>query len=590
MKQFFTTIAGVFVGLLLFFIGLPFLLIVSAIGAARPEATPAAAVLTLDLRGGLSDQTASDPFALLGGGRSVMKIVETLDRAERDPKVKALLIRLPESGMPPAAAEELAAAIHDFRRAGKRVVAHSQGLQPIGVVTATYRLGAAADELWMQDTADFGAVGVSSEEVFLKGFFDRYGVVPAFEKRAEYKTAVNPYLETNFTPEHRESTLSWLESVHASAVTAAARDRRQDPAAFRAVLEAGPYSAEDARARRLIDRLGQVEQAEDALKDRYGDEAELVEFDDYEPAEERGLNRRPMIAVVEGEGAIVTGDGEDAGFGGGQTIWSDRVAEALYDAAEDDEVKAVVFRVSSPGGSPTASDQILAALNAVRKSGKPVVVSMGTYAASGGYWISAQADRIVAQPSTLTGSIGVFGGKLAIGPALERFGVNVEGVRVGGDYAAAFNAEQGFDPAQRAAFAAQMDATYRDFITRVASGRKLDPARVEEIARGRVWTGAQAKELGLVDELGGFDTAVNAAKRLAKIDADEQVRFRRLPAAQSPFEALESLFGVSAQSVRTLAAAGWLLGDPRAAKAMDTLMEARLRANGAAVLAPTPLN
>ena len=461
MKQFFITIAGVFVGLVIFFVGLPFLLIVSAIGAARPEPTPAAAVLTLDLREGLSDQSASNPFASFGAGQSVMEIVRTLDRAERDPKVKGLFIRLPETGMAPAAAEELAQAVHDFRRAGKRVTAHSQGFLPVGVITATYRLGAAADELWLQDGAPFDAVGVASEEVFLKGLFDRYGIVPDFERRAEYKNAVNPYLYTDFTPEHREATLSWLGSVHGSAVAAAARDRRQDPAAMRTILEAGPYLAADARARRLVDQLGQVEQAEEALLDRFGEDAELVELSAYEPAEERGLNRRPTIAVVEAEGPILTGDGDSAGFGAGQTIYSDVIARALYDAAEDESVKAVVFRISSPGGSATASDQILAALNGVKKAGKPVVVSMGTYAASGGYWIASQADRIVAQPSTLTGSIGVFGGKLAIGPALERFGVNLESVRVGGEFASAYQAESGFTPGQRAAISAQIDQTYR---------------------------------------------------------------------------------------------------------------------------------
>lgn len=588
MKQFFTTMAGVFVGLLLFFVGLPLLLIVSAMGAAKPAATPANTVLALDLREGLTDQTPTNPFSF-GSGLSVMEIVQTLDRAERDPKVRALFIRLPESGMPPAAAEELAQAVKDFRASGKRVVAHSQGLYPAGVITATYRLGAAADELWMQENASFQAVGFANEELFFKQAFDRYGVVPDFQQRAAYKNAVNPYLYPTFTPEHREATLSWMNSVHSTAVEAAARDRRQNPQAFRAALEGGPYTAEAARSRGLIDRLGHVEQAREALADRYGDDANVMDFADYTGSDESGSGR-PVVAVVEAEGPIITGDADDAGFGGGQTIYSDDVAKALYDAAEDDDVRAVVFRVSSPGGSDTASDQILAAVNAVRKAGKPVVVSMGTYAASGGYWIASQADRIVAQPSTLTGSIGVYGGKLAFGPALERFGVNAEGVNVGGEFSAAYDIENGFSETQRAAFSALIDETYREFVGRVASGRKLDPARVNQIAQGRVWTGVQARELGLVDEIGGFFTAVQAAKKLARIDADDPVRFKRLPAAKGPFEALEEMFGVSAQSARTLAAAGWLLGDPRAAKIMDGLAEARLRSQGANVLASTPLD
>jgi len=224
------------------------------------------------------------------------------------------------------------------------------------------------------------------------------------------------------------------------------------------------------------------------------------------------------------------------------------------------------------------------AVRTAQREGKPVVVSMGAYAASGGYWISAGADSIVAHPSTLTGSIGVLGGKFAIGPALQRFGVNIEDLSVGGVYAGAFNVEEGFNQAQRAAFAGWMDRIYQGFVARVAEGRDLPVERVNEIARGRVWTGVQARELRLVDELGGFYAAVARAKALAKIDPDAEVKLKRLPAAESPFEALEELFGVSSSAIRTLAAAAWILSDPRAEAVLDGLAETRLRARGAAVL------
>jgi protease-4 len=220
----------------------------------------------------------------------------------------------------------------------------------------------------------------------------------------------------------------------------------------------------------------------------------------------------------------------------------------------------------------------------VQREKKPVVVSMGTYAASGGYWISAKADAIVAQPSTLTGSIGVFGGKFAIGPALERYGVNFESLEVGGDYTGAFNAGEPFNQAQRAEFSEFLDRIYQGFITRVAEGRKLPVARVNEIARGRVWTGAQARELRLVDETGGFYQAVARAKALAKINPDEEVHLKRFSADSSPFEAFGQMFGASAGAVRTLAAAAWLFADPRAEAIMDELVQARLRERGATVL------
>jgi protease-4 len=587
MKQFLITIAGVFVGLLLFFVAIPLLLIGSVIGAAsKGPDIPAAAVLTIDLRESLTDQSGSNPFAILGGsGLSVMKVVTTLHEAETDDRIKALFIRLPEGGMPPAAAEELRGAVKSFQAAGKRVVAHSQGFLPIGVVTSTYMLGAAADEFWMQDTASFQVTGISTEEVFLKGLFDRYGVVADFQQRYEFKNAANPYLHETYTPEHRAATLSWMTSVYDNALINAAADRKQPPQALRAALESGPFSAGEAQARRLVDRLGQMEFAKQTLLDRYGKAAKALEFEDYAAnAGDGGAESGPEIAVVEAEGAIVTGTGGGAPFGSSSNAYSDDVAEALYDAAKDDDIKAVVFRVSSPGGSDVASDQILAAIQAVQKAKKPVVVSMGTYAASGGYWVSSKADAIVAQPSTLTGSIGVFGGKFAIGPALERYGVNFEGVAVGGEFADAYTPERAFNQAERAEFSEVLDRIYQGFVTRVAEGRKLSVARVNEIARGRVWTGAQARELRLVDETGGFYQALATAKRLAKIDANAEVNLRRFPVQKSPFEALGGMFGASAATVRTLAAAAWVLGDPRAEALLDKMAETRLRAGGATVL------
>ena len=269
-------------------------------------------------------------------------------------------------------------------------------------------------------------------------------------------------------------------------------------------------------------------------------------------------------------------------------IYSDDVAQALYDAAEDDSIRAVVMRVNSPGGSDTASEQILAAVRAVKAAGKPVVVSMGTYGASGGYWIASEASAIVAQPTTLTGSIGVYGGKLALGPALADFGVDMRELGVGGEFAGAYGLGSGFTPAQAQAFSAMMDNVYAEFITRVARGRDLSPARVDEIARGRVWTGAQAKTLGLVDEVGGLYQAIDRAKAMASLEGD--IRLRRMTPHASPLQALEQALGMGAVSVKTLAAAAWVLGDPRAQSVLDTLAAERLQGQGhGAVLAPTPV-
>jgi protease-4 len=586
MKQFLITAAGVFAGLMIFLIGVPFVLISMAIGAASGPPTPAQTVLELDLREPLSDQSARNPLANLGGASlSVMSIVETLDHAEDDDRVKGLLVRLPEDGMEPAMADELRQAFKRFRAAGKPVLAHSQGLYAAGAVTSTYMLGVASGDLWMQPGASLQVTGLVGEDLFFKRLFDRYGVNPQFEQRREFKNAVNPYLYTDYTPSHREAALSWMGSVYASNLAAAATDRKVDATALRRTLEAGPYLAEDALRLKLIDHVGQVREAEQALLKRAGSDAQIVEFEDYTPS--RRIGAGETIAVIEAEGPILTGrDGGANPFTGGSNIHSDELAAAILRAGRSDSVKAIVLRVNSPGGVDTASEQILDAIRVVKAKGKPVVVSMSTYAASGGYWIASGASAIVAQPTTLTGSIGVFGGKFAIGEALGRFGVDVRQVGVGGDYAGAFSVGQGFTPIQRAGFAAWMDRIYATFIDRVATGRNLSPERVQEIARGRVWTGAQAKELGLVDELGGFYTAVDRAKALAKLDGD--VGLRRMTPTEGPIEALQKALGVSAMSARTLAAAAWVFGDPRAESLVDRAVEARLRERGATVLAPSP--
>lgn len=595
MKQFLLTMAGVFAGLTLFLVGVPFLLIVIAAGAAQPAALPSHAVLELDLREDLTDQDPQNPLAMFsGGGLSVISVVETLRHAETDDRVKAVFVRMPEGGIPPAAADELRQAFRRFQAVGKKPIwAHSQGLYPSGIVTSTYMLGASASEFWMQPASSFQATGLTVEDIFLKRAFDKYGVEADFEQRHEYKNAVNPLLYSDYTPAHREAEQAWMSSIYRTAILTAAADRKKQPDAFLKTIEAGPYSAEEARANGLIDRVGQVHEAERALLAKVGGEAEMVDFHEYAGRAKRSERAASIvdgsaIAIVGAEGPIMTGTDEASNpFAGGQTIWSDDVSEAIYEAIEDDEVKAIVLRVSSPGGSDTASEQILAAVRAAKAAKKPVVVSMGTYAASGGYWIASQADEIVAQPTTLTGSIGVFGGKFALGEALARFGVDVRSNTVGGDYSAAFQTRDGFTPQQRAAFSAWMDRIYEGFIARVAEGRDLPPARVREIAKGRVWTGAQARSLGLVDHLGGYYDAIERAKALAELKGE--VRLKHMRSTASPFEVFERALGVSSTSIRTLAASAWLLGDPRAEAMMDRMVEARLRQQGATVLAPTPV-
>lgn len=594
MKQFFITVAGVFSGLLLFFIGLPILLIASFANSDTSQKSTAHGALSIDLREGLNDQPSSSGFSGFGGpSLSTVGLVQMLKVAETDDKIKLLYVRLPESGMSPAAVEELRTAFTSFRKANKPVIVHSQGIYPAGPTPATYALGTAASEFWMQPHSSLQVTGMSSSAMFFKRAYDKFGLKPEYEQRYEYKNAVNPQTQSDYTPAHRTATLSLLNSIYDNALIAAAKDRKLDPKALRTLLEAGPYLAEEAKSKGLIDKVGQVQEVEAAVLERAGKDSELVDIHEYASQQRQQLKLKAQgadttIALIGGEGAIMTGKGSGNPFSNDRNISSDDISEAFTKAIKDKSVKAIVFRVSSPGGSDTASEQILASVKAAKAAGKPVVVSMGNYAASGGYWVSSQASAIVAQPSTITGSIGVFIGRLAYADALARFGVDARQITIGSDYAATFTSAQGFTPSQRAAISHWADSIYDAFIDRVAKGRNLSPEKVREIAKGRVWTGVQAKQLGLVDELGGLDVAVEKAKQLAKIDAKTKVPLKTFPEEESPFAALSKAFGVSSDMGRGLAMLGILSKDPRVTTLMDRATEAQLRDRGATVLTEKP--
>ena len=584
MKQFFITLAAVFLALVLVFIGLPIALISWVAASSHPK-VKSNVVLSLDLRQKMTDQSPSNPFAFLTGGTlSTMDVVQTLHAAADDAKVKAIYIRLPEGGISPAAAEEIRSAIIYVRRANKPVIAHSQGLYPDTMVIASYMLGASSGNLWMQPRASFQVTGISTSTMFLKRAFDKYGINAQYEQRAEFKNAVNPYLYDDYTPAHREATLGWMTGIYKSMIGAVATDRRMDAAKLQATLEAGPYGAEQAKSLKLVDQLGQPQEAEDAALKMAGDGAEIMDFASYEKTLSPGFGGE-TIAVIDGEGAIVTGK-SSGGFGGESSMLSDTVSDAFYKAAKDSSVKAIVFRVSSPGGSDTASEQIADAMKAAKAAGKPVIVSMGEYAASGGYWISSGASSIVANPSTLTGSIGVFGGKFAIGDALGRFGVDNRDISVGGAYSGAFSPSQPFTPAQHAALSAWMDEIYDAFIGHVAEGRHLPVATVQQIAKGRVWTGEQALGLHLVDKVGGFYDAVDEAKKLARIDAKTTVRLVNYDTDTSFFGGARQGVSMSLRGIKALSFLGWAMSDPKAEALMNDMHDARLRAQGATVLAP----
>lgn len=575
MKQFWITffgsVFGVVVGAVLAVVAVAFMIggivqSASSNATAGPALPRGGAVLELDLRQPRLDSPSRSPFGFTGP-LSVVDIVRTLERAETDDRVRGVFIRANEYGMVPGMAEEIREAIADFRASGKFVLTHAQGFE--GTTVTGYMAVSGSDEIWLQDTANFTPAGLTADVLFLGGLFEQFGAEPQFEQFHEFKNAADTYTQSGFTDAHRESMTSYMTSIFDTAVGRISADRGVSEVRLRALLDTAPHTAEAALDAGLVDRLGHVVEAREAAIARAGDGAELVGLARYASGGQAGRSGGPVIALIEGQGAIVTGSAERGPFGGENMIGSDFMAQAILDAAEDTNVRAIVLRVDSPGGSAIASDQIWHAIRRAREAGKPVVVSMASLAASGGYYIAAPADYVLAHGTTLTGSIGVLGGKVVLDGTFERVGLNVETISVGGEYASAYSSQEAWTETQRAAFRSQMSDVYDDFTQRVADGRDLPLERVLEIARGRVWTGAQALELGLVDEIGGLRDAVAAAKELAGIAPETRINLRRFPSPRTPMEALQAFFGVTAESAETAARLNALMELPEVRAAIQ---------------------
>ena len=573
MKQFWITVFGSVIGVIIgsvLTIVLGIFLIAGLIASAAQSSDPAPVipsanvVLALDLREARNDQPSRSPFAF-ADPLSTVDLVRALERAEGDSRVAGVFIRANEYGLPAAQAEEIHRAIAAFRESGKFVLVHAQGFE--GTSATNYFAVSGADEIWLQDTATFSASGLYGEVPFFGGALERFEGEAEFIRFEDYKNAPNSYTEDGFTPEHREATLSYFNGIYDTIIAATATDRGQTQAAMRALIEDAPYSAEEAMEAGLVDRLGHLVEARQAALDRAG-ARQLTDIADY--AESALMHQSgPVIALIEGQGAIVTGLAPPALFGGEEMIGSDHMAESILMAARDANVRAIVLRIDSPGGSSIASDQVWDAVRRAREAGKPVIVSMGGAAASGGYYIAAPADYIVANATTLTGSIGVYGGKVNLHDTFGLIGINIEPVSVGGEFASAYSGQANWTDEQRAELESLLGDIYADFTERVAEGREIDIDRVLEIARGRVWTGAQAVELGLVDEIGGLREAIAAARALADIEAGTRINLRRFPARPSPFEAFQQMFGATAESAETLARINALMELPEVRAAIE---------------------
>jgi protease-4 len=490
--------------------------------AAFPGRRPQT-LLELNLTEPLVSPEADDPIARLRARsrRLLRPTLRALHEAAEDRHVVGLIAKV-GGAWPWGAMQELRLGIEAFVASGKPALAWVESFAEGSRDMAAYVLATAFGEVWLQPGGEIGLLGVGIETPFVRGTLDRLGVEPQFEQRHEYKNAADALLRKEFTAAHREALERLAESIFSDAVETIAGARRLPTDRVRELIDTGPRTASEAQAVGLVDRLGYRDQAYDTMRARTGGKPELLFADRWRPRRKIAPppHRRGHVAVVDVRGAIASGRTRRGPFG--RQAGSDTVGAQLRAAHDNDRARAVVLRVESPGGSAVASEVIWREVSRLRESGKPVVVSMGDVAASGGYYIACPAEAIVALPATLTGSIGVFGGKLVVDGLLERIGVSTGTVQQG-ERALMYSSRRGFSEDERARFAATIDAIYSEFVAKVAAGRKRAVAEIEAVARGRVWTGRDALDAGLVDELGGLRHAIRIARTRASLPDDAPV-------------------------------------------------------------------
>jgi protease IV len=488
--------------------------------------------LLIDVRGDLQETEPSGVLGqLLEAPPTVRSIVDSLRKAAVDRRVSSVMIRPTSNAALWGKVQEVRDAIIEFKKSKKPIIAYLEygGDQ-------AYYLASACDKVFLMPTASLDLTGMASYELFLRGALDKIGAFPDSLHVGEYKTASNTFTERTFTPAHREMAESLNTDMYEQLIAGIAEGRHRPPADVRALVDHGPYLPEDAVRAGLVDDLAYEDEIDDKVALGRGRTTTLRQHE-YRNVGlgSLGLGRGPKIAVIYATG-IITSGASNFDSPSGQVMGSDTMVEYLRKARADNSIRAIVLRIDSPGGSAVASDVIWREIMLTRER-KPVIASMSDVAASGGYYIAMPAHAIVAQPATLTGSIGVVLVRFVIDGTLDKLGVNLETIKQG-KYADLFSPVRPFTPDERKKIGELMQATYDAFVEKAAAGRSTTPERIDAIAQGRVWTGRQAKELGLVDELGGLDRALAIAKERAKIAAGSEVELVVFPPKRSIFEVL----------------------------------------------------
>lgn len=545
-----------------------------------PTPLPSAAVLELDLERGIVEAPPQDPLALALERRQLdtRQVVEALERAAEDDRIKGLLVRGHGTLAGWGTLSEVRDAVQRFRESGKPALLFADTFGEFGSGQGSYYLASAFDQIILQPSGDVGLMPLTLEAPFLARMFEKLDVQTSFDRRWEYKDATEIFTRTGFSEPARESNEALLESILSSVVEGVAQGRDLAPDSVRSLVAAGPFMAREAEAAGLIDSLGYLDDARRRVLEEVGEEAERLDFDEYVERDGRVWNRGPRVALIYGSGVIERGRSGFDPLSGAASFGASTVAGHIRSAVEDDRVRAILFRVDSPGGSYVASDLVRRELARAKEEGKPVIVSMGNVAASGGYLVSLEADRIVAHPTTLTGSIGVLAGKFVTRDLWARLGIEWERIEAGGENTF-FSPIDDFSDEEWEQFQDYLDRVYDEFVGLVAQGREMEVDAVDEVARGRVWTGVDARDRGLVDDLGGFTVAVAAVRDALELEPDEPIDLATVPAERTLFQLLmedgwrtgvatwlgaggsESEFMRALRPVWSRAAEGGLLGD-----------------------------
>lgn len=545
------------------------------------DEVPQESVLLLDLADGIIELPPGNPLAKASLGNSVVlrDAVAALEVAAKDPRVKGLIARLGRGEPGLARVQELRNAVGRFRASGKPALAFAESFGEGGNGTLHYYLASGFEAVWLQPSGDLDLTGTAIQSPFLREVLDDIGVLPRLDQREDFKGAMNTFTDRSLPEPQRRNLQKLVDSWLGQIAGGIAEARGLDPEAVQVMVNRAPYRATEAKELGLVDRLGYWDQISFEALQAAGTNAEFVSFADYADLALEEDETAPVVALIHGLGPVVLDGSRNDPVFDDLAMGSDTVAQAFADAIDDEEVKAIVFRVDSPGGSYVASDTIWREVSRAHDLGLPVIVTMGDVAASGGYFVSAAAEKIVAQPGTVTGSIGVVTGKFVLNELWDDIGVSWDGVRAGRN-AEIWSPNQDFTPGQWIVVQKSLDAIYDDFLSKVADGRDLSREEARAAAQGQVWSGQDAKELGLVDELGGYSEAFALARTTAGLDEDQALRIRVLPEESDPVRAFfEESFGVSKPNDDGLLAS-FARGLARLARAVAPVLDAYDKVTG----------